>query len=76
LFDLKIAVERILEESTHVDVGMTPRSTGENFGYVPMVECEGGQNPFGVATEIQQLDYRLGGVVLPGLSQGALNGFG
>ena len=26
-----------------------------------MVECEGGQNAFGIATEIQQLDYRLGG---------------
>ena len=55
---------------------MTPRSTGENFGCVPMVECEGGQNSFGIITEIQQLDYRLGGVMLPELSQGALNGFG
>ena len=41
-----------------------------------MVECEGGQNAFGIVTEIQQLDYRLGGVMLQEPSQGELNEFG
>jgi len=51
------------------DVEMTPRSTGENFGCGPMAECEGGQNAFGVTTEFQQLDTRLGGVRLQEPSQ-------
>ena len=41
-----------------------------------MVECEGGQNAFGIVTEIQQLYDRLGGVVLQELSQGELDGMG
>ena len=43
---------------------------------MPMVECEGGQNAFGIVTEIQQLDYRLGGVMLQEPSHGELDGLG
>lgn len=41
-----------------------------------MVECEGGQNAFGIIAEIQQLDYRLGGVMLQEPSHGELDGLG
>ena len=41
-----------------------------------MVECEGGQNAFGIIAEIQQLDYRLGGAMLQEPSHGELDRLG